>query len=190
MGAEAGGKWRRGRVRDLRGLAETLERLLPALSAWAHGRLPRRARRRLETGDLVQEAAVGALLHLDEDDLARPEGVEGYLRQSIRHRIVDEIRRAERVELGSEAAPGEARERGPSPLDGAIVAEERRRFRAALQRLDEDERILVVGRVDLELSYEELALATGRTTPDAARFATRRAVLKLAKEVGRAETPR
>jgi RNA polymerase sigma-70 factor (ECF subfamily) len=166
-------------------LADLLERLLPGLRTWAHGRLPRAARRRLDTGDLVQEAALGALAHLDESDLEQPLGVQAYLRQSIRHRVIDEIRRADRIELGSERGPDDAPDRAPSPEDGAIVSEERRRFRAALRRLDEEERILVVGRVDLELSYEELALATGRPTPDAARVATRRAVIKLAKEIGK-----
>jgi RNA polymerase sigma-70 factor (ECF subfamily) len=188
--AERGGARRRngGLAPDRRSrgwLATLLERQLPDLLTWAHGRLPRRARRRLETGDLVQEAALGALLHLEECDLEHPGRVQAYLRQSIRHRIIDEIRRADRVELGSEDGPDDAADRRPSPESGAIVSEERRRFRAALRRLDEDERILVVGRVDLELSYEELALATGRPTPDAARFATKRAVVKLAREIGR-----
>jgi RNA polymerase sigma-70 factor (ECF subfamily) len=131
-------------------VARALERALPSVLAWAHGRLPRGARRRLDTGDLVQEAAIGAMRRLGAGELER-----------------------------------QARDRRPSPLDSVIESEERRRFRDALARLGEDERMLVVGRVTLELSYEQLAAATGRPTADAARVATRRAVLRIARLVGR-----
>jgi RNA polymerase sigma factor (sigma-70 family) len=178
--------------RDKPALAEIenlLALILPGIFSWAHARLPRRARRRADTGDLVQEAALGAIQHLSPEDLSRPAAISGYIRQSIRNRIIDEIRRSGKVEVAAGGSSELARDSGPSPLDGVLETEDRRRFRTALARLEEDEQILVVGRVDLELSYQELAHATGRPTADAARAATRRAVLKIAREVGRAAPP-
>jgi hypothetical protein len=40
--------------------------------------------------------------------------------------------------------------------------------------------MLVVGRLELDYTYEQLALVSGRATAGAARLAARRAVIKLA----------
>ncbi len=158
--------------------------LLPHLVRWTRGRLPYRARRRLDSGDLVQEALVGALQHLPDLDQRAPETVRAYVQQSIRNRIRDEVRRSGLGEAPGEA-PGEgAAAAGLSPLDDAILSENERRYRLALGRLAAEERELIVGRVDRGLSYEELAQSTGKPTANAARVATRRAVLKLARLMG------
>jgi RNA polymerase sigma-70 factor (ECF subfamily) len=180
MPAEAGKRSRGIAARDLRVAGEILESILPSITSWAHGRLPRRARRRMETGDLVQEAAVGALEHLPAADLERPAALRSYLKESIRNRIVDELRRSSRVEIGDDGSREDARDASPSPLDASIDSEDRRRFRTALLSLDEQDQLLVVGRVDLELTYRELAIVSGSASPDAARIATRRAVFRLA----------
>lgn len=169
------------------GIVERLfARLLPALVAWAHGRLPRHARRRNDTWDLVQDACTGAITHLSELEAREPAQVDFYLRQSIRNRILDEVRRAARGEVAS--AEGLAiPDPRPSPRDEAIESDERRRYRQALLRLDEDDQQLVVGRVELRLSYEELARATGRDSTEAVRGAARRAMFRLAREIGELE---
>jgi RNA polymerase sigma-70 factor (ECF subfamily) len=172
----------------LAGLAEVaplLERLLPSIRSWAHGRLPRSARSRLETADLVQEAAVGALQHLPDEQLRSPQTLRSYIQESIKNRIVDELRRAGRVETHNSEAETYALDAAASPLEVAIDSEDRRRFRSALARLDDDEQMLVVGRVELGYSYRQLALATGRPSADAARVAARRAVLHLARLIDR-----
>ena len=69
----------------------------------------------------------------------------------------------------------------PSPLDAAIREEAWARYRAALERLRPDDRVLIVGRIDLGYSYEQLALVSGRVTPDATRVALRRAIVRLAE---------
>lgn len=180
--------WRGMSPADFLAIGKLLARILPGIASWAHDRLPRRARRRADTGDLVQEAALGAVQNLSPEDLRTPAAVDSYIRQSIRNRIIDEIRRSGKVEVAGGGSNELARDSGPTPLDSVLETEDRRRFRAALARLEEDEQILVVGRVDLELSYRELADATGRPSADAARAATRRAVLKLARNVN-GETP-
>ncbi|MEO7793652.1 MAG: sigma-70 family RNA polymerase sigma factor [Thermoanaerobaculia bacterium] len=157
--------------------------LLPFFQRWAHGRLPSYARRRMDTGDLVQEAIVGVLRNLGEIDTADPEALRKYLVVAIRNRICDEVRRASHGEVANRSSePADLR---ASPLDEAIDSENRRQYRVALLALDEEDQILLVGRIDMGLSFEELAVVTRRPSPDAARVATRRAALRLARRMGR-----
>lgn len=179
-GARGGERARRLAIEGL------FARLLPWLARWAHRRLPTHARRRCDTWDLVQDACSGALTHLDDLDEKDPVLVRAYLQRSIRNRIRDEIRRARIGETASAEGMSPADHRA-SPLDDTLESDERRRYRAALLALDADDRQLVVGRVELQISYQELARATGRPSADAARGAARRAVLRLARELGRLE---
>jgi len=176
-------KRRIGRDSEQGAIEHLFRELLPGLVRWTRRRLPPRARRRLDTSDLVQEALVGALQHLPELDQREAAVVRAYAQQSIRNRIRDELRRAGIGEVTGDARESTPDER-PTPLEDAIENEDRNRFRRALARLERSDQELVVGRVELELSYEELAAATGRPSADAARVATRRAVLKLARHLG------
>lgn len=49
----------------------------------------------------------------------------------------------------------------------------------ALARLEDDDRELVIGRVELGLSYPEIAVSTGRASANAARMAVVRALVRL-----------
>jgi RNA polymerase sigma-70 factor, ECF subfamily len=73
-----------------------------------------------------------------------------------------------------------------TPLEEAIGHESTRRYRLALERLAPDEQELIVGRIELGYSYDQLALASGRATPDAARMAVKRALLRLAEQIAHA----
>ena len=186
-GARAG----RAAVRDdVRGRFAAIERvvasLLPLLQRWAPGRLPAYARRRMDTGDVVQEAIVGALRNLQESEAAEPEALARYLAVSIRNRIADEVRRARIGEVRN--GGGERTDGSPSPLEELLESESQRAYRTALLRLGSDDQALLVGRIELGLSFEDLALATQRPSPDSARVATRRAALRLARAMGRPQT--
>jgi RNA polymerase sigma-70 factor (ECF subfamily) len=54
-----------------------------------------------------------------------------------------------------------------------------------LSRLSEQERELIVVRVEMGLTYEEMAEALGKPSWNAARMATARALLHLAEELKR-----
>jgi RNA polymerase sigma-70 factor (ECF subfamily) len=154
------------------------------LRRWAHGKLPRSARSMAETVDLVQDVMVNAFRRLDAIEVRRRGALQAYLRQSIHNRIRDELRsvgrRAPHGPLDSQA-PGHA----PSPLDLAIDAQARERYTRGLSRLSPTDQELIVGRLELGYSYEQLASVTGRCGPEAVRIAVRRAVLKLAAEMSR-----
>jgi len=71
----------------------------------------------------------------------------------------------------------------PSPLEEAIGAEAVDRYEAALQRLRPDEREVVVARVELGLSYQQIAATHEKPSADAARMAVSRALVRLAEEM-------
>jgi len=56
-----------------------------------------------------------------------------------------------------------------------------------LSRLSEHERDLIVARVEIGLTYEEMAEALGKPSWNAARMATARALLRLAEELKRGQ---
>jgi RNA polymerase sigma-70 factor (ECF subfamily) len=71
-----------------------------------------------------------------------------------------------------------------------VDGERARHYKAALATLSDEERMLVVGRIELGFNYDQLALISGRATPEAARQAVRRAVKKLAERMPRGRGPR
>ena len=58
-------------------------------------------------------------------------------------------------------------------------------YEEALERLKPEDREAIVGRVELGLSYDELALALEKPTADAARKTAQRALVRLAGEMRR-----
>jgi RNA polymerase sigma-70 factor (ECF subfamily) len=159
-----------------------LERCLPQLRRWAHGRLPAAARGNLDTNDLVQDAAMNLLRRLDYFEPRHVGAMQGYLRQSVINRIRDEVRR-----IGRNAPPVELPEEHPSdhtsPLESAIKAEAYDRYRSALQTLQPKDRELVVARVEVQWSVAEIADRFNIRTVDAARMAVSRAIKRLTKQL-------
>jgi len=92
---------------DRGALEALLERCLPPLTRWAHGRLPAHARGGLDTGDLVQEAAMHVLARLDKFEPRHVGAMQAYLRMSVINRIRDEkvsateLENAKRAMIGS-----------------------------------------------------------------------------------------
>jgi len=155
-----------------------LQRCLPSLKRWAHGRLPASARGSLDTGDLVQEAALHALARLDVFEPRHVGAMQAYLRTSVINRIRDEVRKVTRrpasVEL-PEDHPADA----TSPIEAAIEAESYERYRDALGKLSVRDRKMVVARIEVQWSLPEIAQRFGLQTVDAARMAVMRAVRRL-----------
>jgi DNA-directed RNA polymerase specialized sigma24 family protein len=67
----------------------------------------------------------------------------------------------------------------------AIGQEALEQYDAALGRLRADERELIVARVELGLTYHEVAEVLGKPSNDAARMAVARALVRLSEEMGR-----
>jgi len=169
---------------DRSALGVLLNRHLRPLQRWARGRLPRWARHVADTADLVQEAVLNTLRNLHAFEPEGQGALRAYLRRAVDNRINDELRRIGR--RGQPAELDEAHPDGaPSPLEEAIASQTEERYRAALARLPESDRRLVVGRVELGYTPQQLALMTGRRRADSARIALHRALVRLAEEMAR-----
>lgn len=168
----------RARGGDRAATEALLERCLPPLKRWAHGQLPPAARGYLDTGDLVQDAALHLLKRLEVFEPRHVGAVQAYLRQSVINRIRDEVRR-----IGRQPPPIELPEDSPSdrtsPLEMAMRAEEYEYYREALTSLSPKDRELIVGRIELQWNLAEIAHRFGLHTADAARMAVSRALRRL-----------
>jgi RNA polymerase sigma factor (sigma-70 family) len=171
---------------DDEALDRIFARYLPALRRWASGRLPRWTRRVMNTDDLVQETFIKAMRGIKRFEMRHEGALHGYLRQAIVNRVRDEVRRGKRTpqhtELNEQHADHEA-----SPLEEAIGQEALERYEASLHRLRTEEREAIVARVEMGLSYQDIAEALGKPTPEAARMAVSRALLRLAEDMERGD---
>ena len=100
--------------------------------------------------------------------------INGNLRQAIANRIRDEIRRVRRHPMTA-VLNDELVDDAPSPLEQAIGREGFEKYEAALVRLKASDREAIVARLELQQSYEEIAIALARPTANAARVAVMRA---------------
>jgi len=172
----------RARSGDESALESLFARYAAPLRRWAHGRLPRWARDIADTPDLVQGVLVQTFKRLEHFDPRTEDALQAYLRQSLMNRVRDELRRHRRrpgsVELDSRHV-----DEAPSPLEEAIGGEAIERYQAALMKLPESDRDAIVGRLELGLSYDELGELLGKPSPDAARKAAQRALVRLVDEM-------
>jgi RNA polymerase sigma-70 factor (ECF subfamily) len=175
---------KRARAGDRTALGALLDRHVKPLQRWARGRLPRWARSVADTADLVQDAVLNTLRQIHSFEPEGQGALRAYLRRAVDNRINDELRRIGRrgqPSLIDEAHPDSS----PSPLEEAIGSETEARYRAALARLSTSDQRLIVGRVELGYTPQQLALITGKKRPDTARIALHRALVRLADEMTR-----
>jgi len=167
---------------DSEALDRLLERCVPALRRWAHGRLPLHARSMSDTADIVQDTIISAMRHLEAFESRHQGALQAYLRQAVMNRIRDVIRQQKRrPEIGGLSE--EIQDEATSPLESAIGAENLERYEAALQRLKPAEREAIIGRLEMLYGYDELATVLGRPSAAAARMAVTRAMKRLAEEM-------
>lgn len=175
----------RARAGDRAAVEALLQRCLPPLKRWAHGRLPPAARGSMDTGDLVQEAALHAIGRLDTFEPRHVGAMQAYLRQSVINRIRDEVRKLVRHPANVEL-PEDLPSDRTSPIEAAIEAESYERYRQALGQLKSRDREMVVARVEVQWSLGEIAHRFGMPSVDAARMAVTRALKRLSTNM----TPR
>lgn len=172
----------RARDGDRTAVEILMERCLPPLRRWAHGRLPQFARDRLNTEDLVQEAIIRVIRRLDHFDPRQVGALQAYLRQTVKNQICDEIRRVRRRAAAVEM-PQDVEDEQPDPLEALIAKESVEQYEAAMKRLNPSDRELIVARFEMGLPFDSIATATGRPSKEAARMAVKRATQRLAAEL-------
>jgi RNA polymerase sigma-70 factor, ECF subfamily len=171
---------------DRRAVEALLQRSLPQLRRWAHGKLPPAARSKLDTGDLVQETVLHLLRRLDTFEPRHVGAMQAYLRQSVMNLIRDEVRR-----IGRHPAPSELPPDMPSdlrsPYEEAVRVEDVYRYHVALGKLPSRDRELVVARIEAQWTYDEISNRFGMPSSDAARMAVTRALKRLMDYIRKVE---
>ena len=157
------------------------ERALPLVRRWAHGRLPRYARGSDDTEDVVQHAFVNTLGRIKRFQHRTVGGFQAYLRQAVINRVRDLIRRSMRRGVNVDEPP-ELPDWNPSPLEAAIMRQQLDRFLSALAKLRPSDRQVIVWRIELGYSAEEIAVMLGKSKAAAGMTITR-AMARLAKEL-------
>jgi len=167
---------------DREAVEALLQRSLPALKRWAHGRLPAAARGHQDTADLVQDAALHAIRRLDTFQPRHVGAMQAYLRESVLNRIRDEVRRIGRHPAPSEL-PEDVKADEPSAIEKVIEEEAYQRYRDALAALESRDRELIVARIELQWPHQQIATHFGMPTSDAARMALKRALTRLTEQM-------
>ena len=162
---------------------EILGQVYPRVERLVHERLARDMRRhrpwlnvRFSTGDVVQEVFrdlvkdLGAFRGSTEDDFA------GYLAMIVRNRLVDAIRFHEAAQRDGRTTDEITADYDPpspkaGPASDAETEEEAAAFAAALRSFPEREQLLLRGRLESSLTFQELAKLLGYSSFWAARRA-------------------
>ena len=154
------------------------------LRGWARGRLPVWVRGAIDTSDLVQDALHRTFERIEQFEPKHANALQIYLRRSVENQIRDELRRA--VRRRASIAPDEVvrLSDAAAPQHRQIADDETwSRYLNGLARLTARERRLIVGHGELQYSYQQLALIENMPSPDAARMALRRAMIRLSSLV-------
>jgi DNA-directed RNA polymerase specialized sigma24 family protein len=106
------------------------------------------------------------------------------MRNAVLNRLRDELRRKGRAPESTNLEGIEA-ETADSPLEAAIGREKVEAYETALDCLKPEEREVIIARIELGYSYQELAVMLEKPSADAARKASERALVRLAEEMKR-----
>ncbi|MFH0947095.1 MAG: sigma-70 family RNA polymerase sigma factor [Planctomycetota bacterium] len=172
-------------------MARYYERVRPIVRA----RLGNRLRRRVDSGDIVQQTFVAAFKSLDRFDVQNEASLIGWLAKIAERQIHDEHdrqsagKRSPELEIELDASSGSftglAIPDTPanSPEGPVIRAEEARALEDCLAELPELYRELLLLRDYAGHSWEEVAELTGRPTAAAARMMHAQARIELGRLV-------
>ena len=170
----------RARAGDVQALDVLIARYLPRLRRWASGRVPAWARDAGDTEDLVHDTLVESLKHLNGFEHRREGALQAYLRQAVLNRVRTQFRRAARRPAVM-PLPEDHLHDGPSPLEQAIGREMTDRYEAGLAALADEDREMIIARVEMGYTNDEVAAIFAKPSRDAARVAVARALARLAQ---------
>jgi RNA polymerase sigma-70 factor, ECF subfamily len=168
----------RARSGDRQALDALMGRYLPRLRRWVTGRVPAWARDAADTEDLVQDTVVDTLRRLDGFEYRTEGALQAYFRQAILNRVRTQFRRATRRPAALPLVEDQQCH-GASPLELAIGQAMTERYEEALTRLSASDREMIIARIEMGYTNEELAAIFNKPSRDAARVAVARAMVRL-----------
>lgn len=174
----------RARAGDREALEVLCARYLPRLQRWAHGRLPDWARGAVDTHDLVQATLAQTARRIDGFEWRHEGSFQAYVRQALLNQMRDEIRRIRRRGQ-HEPLEVEPQSSGPSPLEEAIGSELLNAYESALERVKPEDREAIIARVEMGLSWGEVADVLDKNSAAAAQMTVSRALVRLSQEMSR-----
>ncbi len=154
-----------------------MERCLPLLRRWAHGRLPAYGRDLSETDDLVQVTLLRALGKIDTFQPERQGAFLAYLRQILLNTIRNELRTTSR-RPSTEPLDGEP---VSSPTEDRDLVADLDAYEKALGTVGDARRQAVILRFEFGMTFPEIAEEVDFPSADAARMAVSRALVDIAK---------
>jgi hypothetical protein len=161
---------------DRRVLDTLYSRYLTPFQRWVQCRTPVWARHSIKTETLVEKT-----LHqsLTERELESSSALcfQSHLRRKILAGLDDELRR---ITPHRKAA---AYTRS-SVLESTIGRRSCERYESALKKLSDEDREMIIARIELDFPYSKIAEVLGKPSPEEARQAVIQALLRLAKEMG------
>ena len=156
-------------------------RAAPGVRRWARGRLPAYLRHDANTEDVVQDAVLHTLKNLTRVRHRTVGGLQAYLRSGVINRIRDLIRGTKRHGVATEV-PETLKDEAPSPLEVAIKQQRLTTFLEALSRLKPADRQVIVWKIELGYTVDEIA-AQLKKSKAAAGMSVTRALARLAREL-------
>jgi RNA polymerase sigma factor (sigma-70 family) len=177
----------RARAGDRSAAIVLLERATPSVREWARGRIPQSVRNDADTEDVVQDAVLRTIRRITSFQHRTVGGMHAYLRASVINRIRDLVRASGR-RGAVETLTDDVRSPMPSALEVAITHETFDRFLDALQHLRPADRQLIVWRLQLGYSVDEIATKLGKSKA-AAGMSVTRATVRLGEELKLAARP-
>lgn len=172
----------RARGGDRSAVRILIERAVPSVRRWAHGRIPSYGRGPADTEDVVQDAVLNTLKRIEVFEHRTVGALQAYLRQAVVNRICDVVRRVSRRGVPAEM-PEELADAAPSPLEAAIRRQRIERFVEGLQQLRPVDRQVIIWRLEMGYSHDEIASRLGKSAA-AARMTLSRALARLAAAMG------
>ena len=161
---------------------------LPQLKRFAQTHLPAHLRGTITADDLVQEVVLSGIRQLHRLEFRHEHAFLSYLLTSIRHRIVDDIRRTRRhpalLLVGNWNVDPSV-----SPLQQLITRENLRRYAKALACLADRDRQLIVLRLVRGLSCLDVADRLGMRSEAAVHMAVKRALQRLEQRLNEVDPP-
>ena len=161
---------------------------LPQLKRFAQTHLPAHLRGTITADDLVQEVVLSGIRQLHRLEFRHERAFLSYLLTSIRHRIVDEIRRTRR-QPAVVLVDNWNVDPSVSPLQRLITRENLGRYAKALACLADRDRQLIVLRLVRGLSCLDVADRLGMRSEAAVHMAVRRALQRLEKSLNEVDSP-
>jgi len=177
----------RARRGDKSAVRILIERALPPLRRWTHGRIPQHGRASADTEDLLQDAVLRTLKRIEKFELRTVDALQWYLRKAVVNNIRSIARGVKRRGTPAEL-PDNIHDAAATPEDEAILRERTTKFVEALTRLRTSDRQVLIWYYELGYSGAEIARRLDKSL-EATHMIVSRARKRLRKEMGLSSAP-